>query len=68
VPRYAWVTVEFEDINGKERRLRKAGGLLGWAIQHEVDHLNGVLFTERIRDLSTLRDITNERALDNQPA
>jgi len=68
VPRHSWVTVEFEDMNGKERRLRKAGGLLGWAIQHEVDHLNGVLFTERIRDLSTLRDITNERALDNQPA
>ncbi|MCS6889953.1 MAG: peptide deformylase, partial [Chloroflexus sp.] len=25
------------------------------------DHLNGILFTERIRDLSTLRDITKER-------
>jgi peptide deformylase len=34
--------------------------LLGWAIQHEVDHLNGVLFTERIRDLSTLRDYSKE--------
>ncbi len=68
VPRHSWVTVEFEDINGKERRLRKAGGLLGWAIQHEVDHLNGVLFTERMRDLSTLRDITSERASDKQPA
>lgn len=68
VPRHSWVTVAFEDINGKERRLRKAGGLLGWAIQHEVDHLNGVLFTERMRDLSTLRDITNERTADKQPA
>lgn len=68
VPRHSWVTVEFEDMNGKERRLRKAGGLLGWAIQHEVDHLNGVLFTERMRDLSTLRDITSERASDKQPA
>jgi peptide deformylase len=58
VPRYTWVTVEFQDINGKVRRLRKADGLLGWAIQHEVDHLNGILFTERIRDLSTLRDMT----------
>lgn len=58
VPRHSWVTVEFQDVSGKSRRLRKADGLLGWAIQHEVDHLNGVLFTERIRDLSTLRDIT----------
>ncbi|NNJ13167.1 peptide deformylase [Chloroflexales bacterium ZM16-3] len=58
VPRHSWVTVEFQDQNGKLRRLRKADGLLGWAIQHEVDHLHGVLFTERIRDLGTLRDIT----------
>ncbi|NTW02026.1 MAG: peptide deformylase [Oscillochloris sp.] len=61
VPRYTWVTVEFQEPNGKLRRLRKADGLLGWAIQHEVDHLHGVLFTERIRDLSTLRDITKEK-------
>jgi len=58
VPRQTWVTVEFQDITGKARRLRRADGLLGWAIQHEVDHLNGILFTERIRDLSTLRDVT----------
>lgn len=64
VPRQTWVTVEFQDVTGKARRLRKADGLLGWAIQHEVDHLNGVLFTERIRDLSTLRDITK----DERPA
>jgi peptide deformylase len=68
VPRYTWVTVEFQDITGKSRRLRKADGLLGWAIQHEVDHLNGVLFTERIRDLSTLRDITEEQESDATPA
>ena len=62
VPRQTWVTVEFQELGGKARRLRKADGLLGWAIQHEVDHLNGTLFTERIRDLSTLRDITREPA------
>ncbi len=60
VPRQTWVTVEFQELSGKTRRLRRADGLLGWAIQHEVDHLHGVLFTERIRDLSTLRDITRE--------
>lgn len=57
VPRQTWVTVEFQDLNGKWLRLRRADGLLGWAIQHEVDHLNGILFTERIRDLSTLREV-----------
>ncbi len=60
VPRATWVTVEYQDLNGKPRRLRRADGLLGWAIQHEVDHLDGVLFTERIRDLSTLRDLSKE--------
>ncbi len=60
VPRATWITVEYQDLNGKPRRLRKAAGLLGWAIQHEVDHLNGILFTDRIRDLSTLRDLSKE--------
>lgn len=61
VPRASWVTVEFQDMNGKLRRIRKADGLLGWAIQHEIDHINGILFTERIRDLSTLRDLSKEQ-------
>lgn len=61
VPRQTWVTVEFQDLNGKQRRLRKADGLLGWAIQHEVDHLHGILFTERIRDLSSLRDVSRQQ-------
>ncbi len=64
VPRATWVTVEFQDFNGKQHRLRKAGDLLGWAIQHEVDHLNGILFTERIRDLSTLKDLSQEQPPD----
>jgi peptide deformylase len=64
VPRRSWVTVEYTDENGKQRRLRKADGLLGWAIQHEVDHLNGVLFTERMRDPSTLKKIDDEQAAE----
>lgn len=58
VPRQTWVTVEFQDIHGRVLRIRRADGLLGWAIQHEVDHLHGILFTERIRDLSTLREVS----------
>jgi peptide deformylase len=60
VPRAAWVTVEYQDLNGKRRRIRKASGLLGRALQHEIDHLDGVFFTERMRDLSTLKDYSNE--------
>jgi peptide deformylase len=36
----------------------KAGGLLARAIQHEVDHLNGVLFIDRMdsKNRSEVRD------------
>ena len=30
VPRHAWVTVEYTDLEGKRRRIRKAGGLLDY--------------------------------------
>ena len=60
VPRASWVTVDYFDLGGKRRRIRKADGLLGRALQHEIDHLDGVLFTERMRDLSTLRDIRED--------
>ncbi len=55
VERASWVTVEYQDLEGRRLRLRKATGLLAWALQHEIDHLNGVLFTEHVRDLATLK-------------
>jgi peptide deformylase len=55
VARATWVTVDYYDLDGRPQRIRKATGLLAWALQHEIDHLNGVLFTEHIRDLSTLK-------------
>lgn len=66
VPRVTWATIEYQEPNGKQRRLRKADGLLGWTIQHEIDHLNGVLFTERIRDWSTFRDVSKEEEKEDQ--
>jgi peptide deformylase len=60
VPRAEWVTVEYQELNGKPRRMRRVDGVLGWVLQHEVDHLDGILFTERIRDLSTLRNVDKE--------
>ena len=63
VPRPEWVTLRYQDLDGKEHRVKKAdakGYKLGRMAQHEIDHLDGVLFTERIEDLSTLRDLTQE--------
>ena len=62
VTRSAGVVVEYADLEGKPARL-EAGGLLGRCILHEVDHLEGVLFTthftpaDRIRLKRALRDL-----------
>ena len=47
VPRYARVTVEGYDIDGKKIKVR-AREELSIAFQHEIDHLNGILFYDRI--------------------
>lgn len=46
VERASRVTVEALDRNGKQVQLQ-AEGLLARALQHEIDHLEGVLFIER---------------------
>lgn len=46
VRRFSHVTVRYQDIHGK-KKIKKAGGLLARCIQHETDHLNGILFIEK---------------------
>lgn len=41
--------VSFKDEYGKPKTI-KATGLLSRAIQHEMDHLNGVLFVDRVQN------------------
>lgn len=47
VPRYARITVEGYDINGNKIKIR-AREDLAIAFQHEIDHLNGILFIDHI--------------------
>lgn len=47
IPRYARVTVEGFDEEGNKIRIR-AREELSIAFQHEIDHLNGILFFDRI--------------------
>jgi peptide deformylase len=47
ISRPAFVEVKALDKKGKPIEF-KAGGLLSRAIQHEVDHLNGILFIDRM--------------------
>ena len=45
--------------NGRMVRV-KGDGLLARAIQHEIDHLDGILFTDRLTSLGTLRKVELE--------
>jgi peptide deformylase len=45
--------------HGKMVRV-KGDGLLARAIQHEIDHLDGILFTDRLTSLDTLRKVQPE--------
>ena len=47
VPRYARVTVEAYDLEGRKIHVR-AREELAIAMQHELDHLNGIMFTDHI--------------------
>lgn len=49
VTRPTAIEVSFKDESGRPRKL-KASGLLSRAIQHEMDHLNGVLFVDRVEN------------------
>lgn len=50
VERPAMVTVKSIDRGGKEQ-MTEADGLLATCLQHEIDHLNGVLFIDHISRL-----------------
>ncbi|MEG3438384.1 peptide deformylase [Pannus brasiliensis CCIBt3594] len=43
------IEVSFKDEQGRPRKL-KADGLLARVIQHEMDHLNGVMFVDRVEN------------------
>jgi peptide deformylase len=50
VERPAGVRVRYLDLDGKQQEL-EANGLLATCLQHEIDHLNGVLFIDHISKL-----------------
>ena len=49
VPRYARITVKGYSIDGEEVKLRLKG-LISIVFQHEIDHLNGIMFYDHINN------------------
>ena len=65
VTRPAGVTVSYEDMDGK-RQVLEADGLLATCLQHEIDHLDGVLFTDHLSALKRnmiMRKMVKEKRL-----
>ena len=52
VPRYNKIRYSFYDVYGTQHT-RIAEGFHARVVQHEVDHLNGILFPDRMTDLTT---------------
>jgi len=63
VVRPSRIDVSFRDEMGRPQR-RKADGLLARCILHEMDHLSGVLFVDRVSDRSTLESELAEKGFD----
>lgn len=49
VPRYSRIRVRAQGIDGREIRF-KCQGMLARVLQHEIDHTNGVVFVDRIKN------------------
>ena len=62
VPRHARATVGFYDVSGnyKEERVREEFAV---AFQHEIDHLDGILFTDKIDKKDPFKDKDKMRAI-----
>ena len=56
VARHETVVVKGRNRHGKEVRI-KSSGFTARAFQHELDHLDGVLFIDRLTSLDTLRRV-----------
>ena len=62
VPRYARITVKYYDEEGNEivKRVREE---IAVAFQHEIDHLNGIMFVDKIDPKNPFKNQDNMRAI-----
>jgi len=54
VERWVDITVEYQDLDGKAQTMQ-CSGWLARIVQHELDHLDGVLFVDRLTPADKLR-------------
>jgi peptide deformylase len=59
--------VKARNRHGKEVRI-KSSGFTARAFQHELDHLDGVLFIDQLTSLDTLRRVEDLEVEDQEEA
>lgn len=62
VLRHNKIVVEYTDING-DRKILRTGGYLAYVIQHEQDHLDGILFIDKLIDKKTYTEKQIDRKI-----
>lgn len=65
VKRATSVTVKAQDRRGRTVRI-KARGLLARAFQHEVDHLDGILYIDRVESPDKMRRIVPPEEMEGE--
>ncbi len=60
VPRYTDIRVKYQNRNGEELIIERSGKLAR-CIQHEIDHLDGILFIDRMKKDHVIHSDTNEK-------
>ncbi|MYL32969.1 peptide deformylase [Pontibacillus yanchengensis] len=63
VPRYARITVKGTDLDGNEVKLRLRG-FAAIVFQHEIDHLNGIMFYDHINKDNPFKEPENATPAD----
>ena len=61
IERFAEIELIYQDIEGRRQRMR-AQDLVSRMIQHEVDHLNGILITDRHVDEKKVEELVRDKA------
>lgn len=62
VKRYSSVLIKAQDIDGRHFTLESPpDSLLSKALQHEYDHLEGILFVDHARDIELTNKLLNEQ-------
>lgn len=64
VPRYARITVKFYTIDGELKKMRLTG-LPAMCFQHELDHLNGIMFYDHINKQDPFAQIPDAFPLES---